>query len=321
MELYLLVLVLVINLLAVPAVLAILSLLLKQISWMDLLLLLCSVSTYIWVGMAVFLVLTQAPPIEDPPSQEREVWAIYVTTSVVILMVCSAGVTVDWSYRLAGGCRSHTRPGCRMWDRGCPAVILETTSDEHFKAEINRIYESGPTLMAGRVVNTKFTTDEHGKIFNYFWDFKEVVQFPYETWSNQIPNSKPSPEESFDLECGDGGYPDLDKVLNTGHPIVVKVSIKIVPENPASSTKYLEWDMSYRGECPVTRSLEDGKVELTVKFSSRAVLDTTKEHKPNNWTFAHRCKFDEQSTREEIDEMTPHGIPDAQLPHFEEQSW
>ena len=321
MDLYLLVLVLVINLLAVPAGLAILHLLLKEISWMDLLLLLCSVSTYIWAGMAVFLVLTPPPPIEDPPSKERGVWAIYMTSTVVILMVCSAGVAVDWSYRLAGDCGSQTRPGCRVWDWGCPPVILDTTSDKQFKSEINRIYESGPTLMAGRVVNTKCTTDEHGKIFNYFWDFKEVFQFPYETWSNQIPDSKPSQEDFFDLVCGDGGFPDLEKLLNTGHPLVVKVSIKIVPENQKTSAKYQEWDISYRGECPVTRSIEDGKVELTIKFSSRAVLDTSKEHKPNNWTFAHRCKFDEQTTREEVDEMTPHGIPDAQLPHFEEQSW
>ena len=136
--------------------------------------------------------------------------------------------------------------------------------------------------MAGRVVNTKCTTDEHGKIFNYFWDFKEVVQFPYETWSNQIPDSKPSQEDFFDLVCGDGGFPDLEKLLNTAHPLVVNVSIKIVPGNQKTSAKYQEWDISYRGECPVTRSIWDGKVELTVKFSSRAVLDTRKEHKPNN---------------------------------------
>ena len=123
MELYLLVLVLVINLLAVTAVLAILHLLLKEISWMDLLLLLCSVSTYIWAGIAVFLVLTPPPPIEDPPSKERGVWAIYVTTTVVILVMCVGGVAMDWSYRPAGGWGSQTRPGCRVWDWGCPPVI------------------------------------------------------------------------------------------------------------------------------------------------------------------------------------------------------
>ena len=114
MDLYLLVVILEINFLAVPAVLAVLYLLLKQIARLELLLLLSSVTTYIWAGMAVFLVLTPPPPIEDPPSPERGVWAIYVTTTVVILMVCCAGVAVDWSYRLAGGGGWVLPPGWRL---------------------------------------------------------------------------------------------------------------------------------------------------------------------------------------------------------------
>ena len=153
--------------------------------------------------------------------------------------------------------------------------IFLILSDE-FQGIIERIINTGPTLTAGLMHETRAWHGKNGTKTSW-WGLDDWEQFPYLTWGNLIQS------QSYFHEKQDWrfNFKDLDDVFSYPNPLVIKTTLDIIPANEKTKEKYENWKKETVDRMTKnTKSTRDTKGFVEEMVTDEKCLE--KGHKPNN---------------------------------------
>lgn len=117
-------------------------------------------------------------------------------------------------------------------------IEFDATSVEEFRDTIAQIQDTGPTLIAGVVVEHDSFKIKQSR--TSFWGLGGWEQFPYKSWVNL---RQPHPYFHQD-ELEAGNFHDLDDVFSHPGPLLIKTTLDVLPANDITAEKYKSWILS-----------------------------------------------------------------------------
>jgi len=156
-------------------------------------------------------------------------------------------------------------------------IEFTATPVETMRDMINRIVATGPTVTAGVMFETAYTTFRGNR--TSIWGLLGWEQFTYKTWSM---TGSPPPYFHKDQDCF-FKFKDLEEVFSYQGPLIIKTSLEVLPANDQTKMKHENWISSTQAQIRENEKGYLGENTLSKDFTEEMVTDEAlwDDHSPN----------------------------------------